>query len=177
MDLATLGIVSTIGGAIISASGASQSANAQAQASAYQAQVARNNQIIAQQYAEQSRREGEIQAQTKETETAQRIGAVRAAAGAAGLDTASGSPLRLQDDTKALGSLDAQTIRYNAAKQAYGYEVRAAGFEGQSRLDTMASENARSAGSLGALGAIISGGASVSDKWAKFKATGVPFEV
>jgi hypothetical protein len=166
-----IAVAATVAGSVIQARGAQQAGEAQAQASQYQAQVARNNQAIAEQYAQQDLARGSVEAQTKQMETAQRVGAIRAVAGASGLDPG-GSPLRLSADTLAMGDLDARTIRYNAEQSAYGRRVQAAGFGAQAGLDVMTAADARRAGGLGATGAIISGGASVADKWMRYRQTG-----
>lgn len=53
------------------------------------------------------------------------IGTQRAAAAANGGDVNDGSNALLQEDTAALGELDALTIQNNAAREAYGYKVQA----------------------------------------------------
>lgn len=172
MGLAVVSMVMTGVGAIVQAAGAKQAADAQSKAYQYQAAVAQQNQQIAQQYAAQETARGEQMAQRKQQETAQRVGAVTAATGASGLDPGSGSALRLQDDTLAMGRLDAETIRYNANKAAYGYKLQGTSYENQARLDDMAADSASRSGNLSAFGDIISGGASVSNKWAAFKQQG-----
>jgi hypothetical protein len=166
-----IAVAATVAGSVIQAKAASEAGQAQSQASLYQAQVARNNQAIAEQYARQEEQRGAVEAQTKQMETAQRVGAIKAVAGASGLDPG-GSPLRLSADTLAMGDLDARTIRYNAEQAAYGRRVQGAGFGAQAGLDTQAAADARRAGNLGSAGAIISGGASVADKWMRYRQTG-----
>lgn len=173
-DPATWAIVASAAGAVISYAGTQRQAEANAQANAYQAQVARNNQTLADMYAERSQQQGGVQAENKQLETAQRLSAVRAAIGGNGLDPSSGSGLRLQKDTLAMGDLDARTIRANAARDAYGYHTQGMGFAAQAGLNSAAARNATAGGNLAGVGAIISGAASVSDKWANYKRAGVP---
>lgn len=174
MDPATWSMIATVASTVISAVGSAKQGEAQSQAYQYQAAVAEQNKQVAGQYAQMEKSRGEQLAQQKEMQTGQQQGAVKAAAGASGIDPGSGSALRLDDDTLAMGRLDAATIRYNAGKAAYGYQVQGTSYGSQANLDRMSADNASSAGNLNALGAIISGGASVSDKWMKFKQTGVP---
>lgn len=172
MGVAVIPMVLAGASALISAAGAKQQADAQARASEYQAAVAQQNQQVANQYADMEKARGEQLAQQKQTETAQREGAMQTAIAANGLDTGTGSALRLSNDTLAMGDLDARTIRYNASKAAYGYQTQSVSYGNQASLDMMAAQDARNSGNLGAFSSIISGAASVSDKWAKYK-TGV----
>lgn len=163
----------SVAGGLTQAQGAQQQGAAAAAQNQYLAQVAANNQIIAEQNAEQAEQRGGRLAEMKELETAGRLGAVTAAAGASGLDTTSGSPLRLAADTKAMGELDARMIRYNASREAYGYRTQGVGYAAQAQLDEMAGSNALRAGQLEAIGSVIGAGANVADKWAKYKMAGV----
>jgi hypothetical protein len=172
MGLAVASLVMSGVGALVQMNAARQQADAQSRADQYQAAVAQQNQQIANQYAAMETARGEQLAQQKQTETAQRVGAVTATAGANGLDTGSGSALRLTNDTYAMGDLDARTIRYNAQKAAYGYQVQGTSYGNQANLDMMAANDASNAGNLGAFSAIINGGASVSDKWLRYKQVG-----
>lgn len=146
---------------------------AQRNAAQYQAQVALNNQKLAEQYAQVETQKGQRLEEAKRMQTAQVEGNVRAAAGAAGVEVNAGSPVRLQEDAARLGELDAQTIRNNSARAAYGYRVQGMSYAGQAQLDEMTASDASSAGSLGAFSSIIGGASSVSDKWLKYKQAGV----
>lgn len=142
----------------------------------YQAAVATNNKILADQYAEQSILKGQRLEESKRMETAHREGAIRAAAGAGGLILDEGSPLRLQEDTARLGELDAQTIRDNAARESYGFHVQGMSYAAQAQLDEMGAQNASQAGALGAWSSIIGGAATVSDRWSRLAQSGkTPF--
>lgn len=167
-----IAIASTVIGGISRANADQQAAQAQAQASQYQAGVALQNQQIANQYAAMETARGETLAQEKETETAQRQGAITAATGASGLDPGGGSALRLSDDTLAMGRLDAETIRYNASKASYGFKVQGMNYGNQASLDMMTANNAKDAGNLAAFSDIISAGGQVASKWSAFKTVG-----
>jgi len=54
------------------------------------------------------------------------IGAQRAGFAGQGLDISVGSPVNVTADTAYLGELDALTVRANAAREAWGYQVEAA---------------------------------------------------
>lgn len=109
----------------------------------------------------------------KRQQTAQMIGTERAALSAGGVDTSSGSPVRLQSDTTKLGEQDALTIRNNAARTAYGFQTQGIDYQAQSGLDMMKAKNATEGGELGAFSSLIGGASSVADKWAHYKLAGV----
>lgn len=176
VTLATIAVTTAAVGTGINAYAAHQQGQAQAAMYRYQAQVAENNKTIAEQYAQQEVLKGQRLEEQKRQETAQREGGIRAAAGAGGLLLDSGSPLRLQEDTARLGELDAQTIRDNAARAAYGYRVQGMNYAAQAGLDEAAASNAARSGALGMWSSIIGGASDVSGKWARFKMTGAsPF--
>ena len=168
-----IAIASTVVGSVIQAKSAEQQANAVAQQNNYQAAVASNNQQIAEGYAKAAEQRGAVLAQQKQLETAQRVGDIKAAVGASGLVGGSGSALRLENDTLALGDLDTRTIRYNAAREAYGYRVEGTSYAAQGQLDRQAAENAAASGNLAEMGAVISGTSQVSDKWLRYKQVGI----
>lgn len=176
MGLAAIGVASLAMGAVstaMSAYGAQQQANAQAQAAQYQAQVALNNQKIAGQYAQQAIADGENKVAAKQEQTSQMIGAQRAAMAANGVQLDSGSPLRLQEDTAKLGNVDALTIRNNAAREAYGYQLQGVSYGQQAQLDEATASNAVTAGNLNMFSSIVGGASSIGSKWIDFKKGGV----
>lgn len=171
--LAYAALAASVAGAAVSAYGSYQQGQAQKSAMAYQAQVAKNNQAIADQYAQLETAKGAQLEETKRLATAQQEGAIRAAAGASGLDANAGSPVRLQADTARVGEEDALTIRANAARAAYGYKVQGLNYAAQAGLDEMGAQDAARGGALGAFSSILGGASSVSDKWARFRQAGV----
>lgn len=102
----------------------SQQAAAQAGMANYQAQVARNNQMVAEWNAQRALQQGQVDEQNQRFKSAGLLGAQRAALASQGGDVNSGSPLDIQADTARAGEYDAQTIRNNAALKAYGYRVQ-----------------------------------------------------
>jgi len=173
---ANASIIFTVLSAATSAIGAMQKGSADQQAAQYQAAVARNNQIIANQNAQYAIEKGRAAEEVKRERTAQMISSQRMRAGAAGLTLDSGSPLRIQEDVAQQGEIDALTIRNNAAREAYGWESQGMGYAAQAQLDEMRGRSAREAGTLGAFSSIVGGASSVSDKWMKFKQAGLtPF--
>lgn len=159
-------------GAATAAYGAHEQGVANANMGAYQAAVARNNETIAKGYAEAEIVKGQRLEEQKRRDTQSQISAIRAAEGASGLDVNSGSPLSLQSDTAMVGELDAQTIRNNAQRSAYGYQTEGLNYAARASMNDMESANAARAGNLGAWSSIIGGASSVSGKWSSFKTAG-----
>lgn len=156
-------------GAGAGALGAVTTGGANADAAQYQAAVARNNQIIAEQNAQYATKAGDSQEANLRQKTAQTIGMQRAQMAANGVDIGSGSPLRLQEDTAKIGELDALTIRNNAARAAYGYRVQGSDFGSNAALLDKQAANARTAGGIGAFSSIVGGAGSVADKWLRWR--------
>lgn len=156
LALATVGTAATVKGQM----DAQAAAGAQA---GYMAQVQRNNAEIARRQAAMVREQGQIDADKQRQITSQRLGTQTAALAAQGTDL-SGSPTDILGDTAKAGELDAQTIKSNAAKQAWGYEAGATG----------AAANAGLYGSfqpsyLGAGASLLGGASTLADKWSKFQ--------
>ena len=162
MGVAALGWASLV----MSAAGSLKQASASQQMASYQAAVARNNQMIANQNATLALQQGQQKEAAQRQQTAQAISMDRAAASASGLDPNRGSPLRAQSDTASIGELNAQTIRQNAETQAWGYRNQGANFGAQAQLTQMG-------GQYGALSSIIGGASSVANKWLTYQNQGV----
>jgi hypothetical protein len=171
--LAAGSLVSTVVGAGISAYGQSKTAQANAQAATYQAQVAANNQKIAQQNAQFSLASGRQQAQIQDIKTGQNLGQIKAAQAASGLDVNTGSNLDVQQSAAEIGRLDTLTIMNNAMKQSGGFLAQGQQFTAESQLDTMKASAAQTAGSIGVASSILGGASSFSDKWLGYQQKGV----
>lgn len=77
---------------------------------------------------------GHLAEQRHRIDTKRLVGSQRAALGAQGIDVNRDSALDVQADTMAMGELDALTIRNNAVREAWGYEVQAANYGNQAIL-------------------------------------------
>lgn len=122
----------------------------------FAAQVAKNNAKIAMQNAKYARQAGQVQAQQKSLEGAEKLGAIRTAQAASGIDVNTGSAKDVQAGQRAISKLDTETVLQNAELEAYGYTTQASNFETQAEQDTVG-------GVLGGLGSTLSNVASV--KW------------
>ena len=117
--------------------GQAQQAAAQQAMYGYQAQVARNNQIMADRMAADATERGRIEEDARRRRTAQTMGTQTAILAGQGTDLA-GSPTDILGDTAAAGELDALTIRSNAAREAWGYRVKGVEFGNEAALATIA---------------------------------------
>lgn len=163
--LGGVGIFSSLLGGATQAAGAEQQAQAQYQMNMYQAGVAQINQQIALQNADFARDQGEREATQYGLAAGQRMGQIRASLASSGLDINSGSAKAVQDSQKVVTAMDLDTIRSNAAKTAYDYDVQSTQFENQSNLYKLAGSNALAAGQINVASSIIGSATSVSTKW------------
>lgn len=160
-------------GAAISASGAYDKDMAAANAAAYQAQVARNNAVIARQNAGWTEQAGAAKEAAVGMHTRGAVGEIKVAQAASGVDVNTGSNAAVRAARSELGVMDALTVRSTSAKEAYGYEVAAESSEAQATLDEYQSRNAREAAPMDALGTFLTGASSVGGKFASWS-TGAP---
>jgi len=154
-----------IGSAALQAVGTISQAQAAKKQANYQAQVAMNNQIIANQNADAATQVGNAQENQKRQQVRQVIASQRAAQASSGIDINSGSALDVQSDTAALGELDALTIRDNASRQARGFRQQGLNYGAQAQLDRAAGQSALTGGYLSAAGQLMSSASSVGSKW------------
>ncbi len=171
--LAIAGIAASVAGTAASVSAAQQAGQANAAALQYQAQVAKNNQDIANQLADRATLAGESQVDTKRLQTANIIGGELASEAASGLDVNKGSAVDVRSSAAEMGELDALTIRNNAAMTAYGYKTQGLSYGSQAQLDQAGSQNALTAGNLNAFSSLAGGASSVADKWVKYQNAGL----
>lgn len=151
--------------AVMSSAAAKKEGDAAKAQAEYAAGVARNNQIIAQQYADTERAKGRVAEDAKRQETAQKISAQRASGGSSGLDVNSGTSLDLQADTAKLGEFDALTIRNNAARAAYGYETQGVNYGSAAEMELSRGRYAKNASNIKIGQSIASSASSFAGKW------------
>ena len=164
-SLAAVSMGATVAGTGISAAGNLMKGNAQAGMYGYQAGIAQLNQKIALQNRDYAYATGESEAAKYGMAARQRMGSIVAHQGASGLDIGGGSATQVREGQQFVTGIDLATIRNNAARRAYGFEVEATQDAAQSQLYTKAASDAKTAGSIGAVASLVSGAASVSDKW------------
>ncbi len=165
VTLAGVSLAGSAGGGILGAFGAQQSGAAARQMYQYQSGIAMMNRQINLQNADWAIASGESQAVNAGMKARAIGGQIRAAQGASGIDVGSGSSEDVRAGQKLVSDIDVSNIRTNAARVAYGFQTKAATDEAQANLYQMAGTNAEEAGRIKALGSLVSGAASVSDKW------------
>ena len=139
-----------------------QSKAAQGQAR-FQAGVARNNATMAGYAAEDAIARGGEAANRSNQQYRQLRGKQVVAMAANGIDIgSSGSALNILDDTDMLASIDATTIRNNAARQAWGYRVEGQNYGSSAR---MYDASADAENPLLSAGASLLGGAAQVSRW------------
>jgi hypothetical protein len=159
MGIAGVG-VAAIAGTAISAYGAYSAGQAQSANAKYQAQVAKNNQTIANQNADYATQAGQEQA-TEASQKARAQGAsLKAAQAANGLDINTGSAVDVQESQRETGTLNTATVLNNAMLRAYGYRTQGVNYGAQATLDTTEAGQASTAGDLSALGTLAGGAKS-----------------
>ncbi|HZX69768.1 MAG TPA: hypothetical protein VFE77_03035 [Rhodanobacter sp.] len=171
--LPAIAIAATVASTAMSAYGAYSQGQAQSAQAKYQQQVAQNNAVMKQ------RAEVSTASQATVTETYQALqdaalkGRETAAEGASGTDVNQGSALNTTSNTAADAVLNQKTVAYNASMQEYDEAAQADYQQGQAGQFGAASQNALTAGTIGAAGSVLSGPGSVADKWYKFNQAGV----
>lgn len=166
-----MAIASAIGG-VIGAAGSVMQGVAAKQEANYQAQIARNNAVIAAKNAQAAQVAGDREGEAYRIKAAVAQSSIRAKASASGIDVNVGSPLRVQVGAKRIEELDALTIRNNSWREAHDFKTQAANFRTQGHVLEMSGRNAMTAGLIAgaagvasAIGTAAGSPSSVSPKW------------
>jgi len=166
-------MVGSVGSSIIGGIGQQQQYSAQANAARYQAQVAENNRLIAEQNRRYASAAGASNAQIRDFTTRATLGRATAAQAASGVDVTQGSPVEVRDSLRQMGRLQTLEEVQEAALKGYGYQTQAAGFGAEAGLQRAKASSAEAAGSTAMIGSILGGAASVGDKWLRYKNVGI----
>jgi hypothetical protein len=153
-------ILGLVGG-IVSAAGTVYQGMAQAQALNYQAKVAQNNAIMANQAAARAIEAGNAEAAKKSMEEAGKFGEIRAAEAAGGVDVNTGSNKNVQVSARELGKLDTETTMNKAQQVAYGYRTQATNYGAQAGLYSYEAPQAEIGADIGAVGQVF----GAAGKW------------
>lgn len=133
-----------------------QQGRAQAAAYDYQARAADINADIAKRQAADATERGAAEAQRLKQEAVKFKGRQMAAAAASGA-TVTGSAAGLLTETAYQSELDAANILYNSMRERWGLETQAASYIGQAGMARAAAAGAKQAGTIGALGTLLTG--------------------
>ena len=109
----------------------------------YETEVYRTNTRLANLQAEDAIQRGDEDSDTHKEQVKVLIGRQRAILAAQGIEinADSGSPISIQEETAALGALDALTIRNNAWRESWGFKVQAADFEARANFAEIEARN------------------------------------
>lgn len=121
----------------VSAVGAAQQAAAQKAQAEYNAQIQRNNAIIAEQNMADIIQRGDVALEKQRQRTQQTIGSARAAMSGAGL-LLGGAPgettSMLEEDLRTAGQMDILTLRGNIEREARRAEIQGSNYQAQAGL-------------------------------------------
>lgn len=150
----------------LTAAGGLYQVDATRKAGQAQVEMAQRNEATDRQRADLANRIGSVQEDRHRAQVRSMLGTQRANLAANGIDPDSGTALALQDETVGFGETDAMTIRYNAAREAWGFGVSANNERTQAAVARSATKNAvrgtylTTAASMFSMGASMGGGAA-----------------
>lgn len=170
--MVALSLATTAVGGVTSAIGQAQQGKAAQEAANYQAQVAANNSALEAQRAAEIRRQGQEALAEQGRKSAQKLGSVRAALGAAGVDVNSGTALDVQEGSAEIGRLDSLRVWSQAVNKAFEADVQSTNYANEGTLTRMKGKSASAAGNIGAATSLLGAASSFSSKWAGFSRTG-----
>lgn len=145
-----MGATAQFVGSIASMAGTGVKAFGQSSAGTQQRNLYTYNAQVADLQAQDALARGDVLAGRRRLQTEQVIGEDRASLGAQGVDVNKGSAVDVQADARYLGELDAMTIKNNAAREAWGYQVQAQDYRTRAAL-------AYRTGAFGAAGTLLTG--------------------
>jgi hypothetical protein len=165
-SLGMAGTALTAGSAIFGGISAMNAAN-------YQSAVASNNAKIMALSKDQALIAGQNEESRQKMKTSQLVAEQKATQGASGIDVAVGSPVDVRESTQAQGDLDAQTIRYNYARQAYSYGTEAQNYQNEATMQKAAGKDALLGGILKGGASFVGGASSIANNKLKFQDVGI----
>lgn len=154
-------------GTLVGTMGALRAGDSAKKLGQYEAQIARNNAIVAEQNADYAIKAGMTRAQAKGLEGAATTGRIRAAVAARGIDVNKGTAADVQESARELAQLDTETTLHHGYLEAYGYRTQAANLVEQAKLDEAAAEESSRASKVRALGTLLSGLSATGGMYAK----------
>jgi len=167
-DPITMGAMKVVQG-VFGAVGALEEGQAQANAANYNATLAGFNAEQATRNAYMTDLAGSAKAAMQSRETRAQVGSERAGAAGGGVSVNTGSAADVRESTVDLGHLDALTIRTNAAKEAYGYQVESTNFQNEAALDRFSAKQAKTASYINAASTLIGSGSDAAGKYHEYK--------
>lgn len=170
---ATLSLATTVIGGAVSAYGQIQQGRAAQGQYNYQAAVDRNNSILADRAKEDALKQGDIEERKTRLRTQQLKGEQRAGYAENNIDLGSETVSDVLSDTAMIGELDALTVRNNAERTAYEYQVQSDNYKSSAANNNLAGKNAKSASVFNAGTTLLGTASTVSDRWSDYQSKGV----
>lgn len=168
VSLAAVGGATTLASGAIGTIGAQSQGQSEANMYNYQAGVAKVNATVARQDSTYATEAGGVEATNSGMRTRAEVGATRAGMAAGNIDINSGSGSRVVASETAIGQENQATIRANAAKRAYGFDVKAAEDTAQAGAYDVAATTSLESGDINAISTIIGTAGSVASKWSQY---------
>jgi hypothetical protein len=169
VTLAAVGMGTAAAGGAVGAFGSMFKGSAESNMYKYQAGVARVNAVVAKQDADYARAAGEVESQTSGMRTRAEVGATRAGMAAGNVDINTGSGKKVVASEIAIGQQNEAIIHANAAKRAYGFDVKSAADTAQAGAYDVAATTSKEAGEIGAISSVIGAAGNVASKWMQFR--------
>lgn len=154
--------------AVVSAASAAAAGMAKSHAAQYQANVAAQNAEIARQNQKLALSAGSQQIEKQALQDQARMGRMRAAFGASGVEVGSGSHAEAQAGQAEMGLIDQLVIEDETNKAYRAGKIQEFSSESQSKLYNMEAENAMTGGALGAGASLLSSGAKGNKEFGWF---------
>ncbi|WP_137924655.1 hypothetical protein [Cupriavidus sp. 2SB] len=158
-----MSLAPSIIGAIGGAATAGNKASGQRAVADYNATIAENNANLAELQAQDAVTRGRQAESDLYRQTGQLMGRQRANTAANGVSLNEGSPVNIEASTRYMRDVDLATLRNNAARSAWGYNVQADNYRAQSKAYRAAGD-ASSPGAAAAT-SLLGSAAGVSSKW------------
>lgn len=137
------------------------------QANRYQSRIADSNARLSELGAQAALLQGQYQEMTSRLATANLKSTQRAGFAANGVDLGEGSSARTLTSTDVLGEVDANTIRANAVRSAFGYRTQALNYSNDAML-----RRAGPGGLQAGATTLLTGAGQVASSWYTFKREG-----
>lgn len=153
--LALVGMGLAVGGGVQKGVAAKSAADANAD-------TMDSNAVLADYAAQDAVQRGEQGAGRARMRGGQTIASQRAEYGASGVDVRSGSAIDVGASTGAVSELDAQIIKANATREAFGYSTQAKGMRRQARYSRQAGDAALTSSILGGVAQAVPYGRGLS---------------
>jgi len=171
MCVPALPMILTVASTAMSVMGSIQQGKAAEAQGKYQAQVAANNAMLAKQQGDDAIARGKQEEQAHRRRVGQTIGMQRANIAGSGFDLGDLTSQDIMGDSAKWGEIDAFTIRDNAAREAWGYEIQGMNYTADGQLARARGEQSRKASYWSAAGDLLGGATKFSGQYSDWNKT------